>query len=46
MVDFLKDQRLETKMNQYWTERSKSYSEQNSAHVEDETHLEGEDMVL
>ena len=46
MVDFLKDQRLETKMNQYWTERSKSYSEQNRAQIENEKRLEGEDMVL
>ncbi len=46
MVDFLKDQRLETEMNQYWTERSKSYSEQNRAQIENEKHYEWENMIL
>lgn len=46
MVDFLKDQRLETEMNQYWTERSKSYSEQNRAQIENEKRCEWENMIL
>ena len=46
MVDFLKDQRLETEMNQYWTERSKSYSEQNRAQIENEKRYEWENMIL
>ena len=46
MVDFLKDQRLETEMNQYWTERSKSYSEQNRAPIENEKRCEWENMIF
>lgn len=46
MVDFLKDQHLETEMNHYWTERSKSYSEQNRAQIENEKRHEWENMIL
>ena len=45
-MDFLKDQHLETEMNQYWTERSKSYSEQNRAQIENEKRHEWENMIL
>ncbi len=42
----MKDQHLETEMNQYWTERSKSYSEQNRAQIENEKRYEWEKMIL
>ncbi len=43
----LKDQHLETEMNHYWTERSKSYSEQNRAQIENEKNgMSGENMIF
>lgn len=45
-MSLLQNGRVEKEMNQYWTERSESYSQQNRAQIEGPKRMEWESMIL
>ena len=46
VVSLLKNRQVDNELNQYWKERSESYSEQNRAQIESPKRMEWESMIL